>query len=253
MSKVNEQDFARAIRGYNTEEVDEYIDTLKKKCSSLEEDNELLAERAKSAKAELDESNIKRGLAEKELAEAQLRADKMIKETEAKIEKMLSEARAAAEKTEADAKMRADAMIGAALLEEKRINAELEANITEKERIYNAFCDKLNSFKASVFSQYAAHISALEQILANKVEYSYDLPEPEKTAPAPVPEKAEIVREEVITPVNEPKTDAASESAAKNLGIKIKRESAQGETVSGIMRELDEIKERIAEKEKKIY
>lgn len=252
MARLNEHDFARSLRGYNIDEVDEYIDVLKKKCSSLEEDNEMLAERAKTAKEELDESNIKRGLAEKELTDAQMRADRLIKETEAKVEKMLSDARAIAEKTESDAKMRADAIIGAALIEEKRINAELEANIVEKERVYNAFCDKLNSFKNSVFTQYAAHISALEAILANKVEYTYDLPEPEKKA-EPEKEKEELPREEVLTPLNEDKADAASESAEKNLGIKITRQSARGEKVSGIMRELDQIKERIAEKEKKNY
>ena len=255
MAKENGYDFARALRGYSPEEVDAYIDELKAKCASLEEDNALLAERATKAKAELDESNTKRGLAEKELADAEDRAEAIIRASAERAEAMTAEAAARAAKIEEDAKRKADATIGAALLEEKRINEELERKIVEKERIYNAFCDRMTEFKNSVFAMYASHISALEEVLANKVEYSYELPEPGVPTPEPENEKSEP--EEIIEPIIE--TDVAAVSAdagieaAEKVGIKVTREAPGGEKVKSIMRELDEIKVRIEEKEKKKY
>ena len=253
MAKENGYDFTKALRGYNTDEVDEYIDTLRSKCASLEEDNELLADKASKAKAALDESNTKRGLAEKELADAEAKAEEIVAQAKQKADQLLREAMAKAAKTESDAKIRADETIGAALIEEKRINAEMERNIVEKERVYNAFCDKVNSFKNSIFAQYMTHISSLEDILANKVEYSYDIP-----APAAEKEKPDVPRKEIIEPIPESESepeiepDISSEQIEK-LGITVTREAPSGEKVSGMMRELDDIKKRIDEKEKKKY
>ena len=257
MAKGNGYDFTKALRGYNTEEVDEYIDTLKSRCTSLEEDNELLSEKASSAKAALDESNTKRGLAEKELAEAESKAEEIIADAKQKAEQLLRDAASKAAKIESDAKIKADETIGAALIEEKRINAEMERKIVEKERIYNAFCDKVDSFKNSIFAQYMTHISSLEAILANKVEYSYDIPT--STAETlEAPEKPDVPREEIIEPIPEPVPVPESEpeilsEQIEKLGITVTRETPAGEKVSGIMRELDSIKKRIDEKEKKKY
>lgn len=251
MGRENEHDFARALRGYNTEEVDSYIDGLEAQIRVLEEEKINLAERAAAAKAALDESNTKRGLAEKVLAEAGNEAERIIAEAKARAEKMESDARAAAEKTEEDGKLKADALIGAALLEEKKINERLEKSIVEKERIYNAFCDKHNEFKNSIFTMYASHISALEDILANRVPESYAIPEEKKCekADAPTPEKKDVPREEIIPPIAAEKTAPTDDDdMSRTLGIKVSRESGRGETVSSIMRELDEIKNRMAEK-----
>ena len=254
MGRENEHDFARALRGYNTEEVDSYIDGLEDRIRALENEKIDLAERAVMAKTALDDSNTKRGVAEKVLADAQKEAEQIIADAKARAESIEAEARAIAAKTENDGKLKADALIGAALLEEKKINERLEKSIVEKERIYNAFCDKHNEFKNSIFTMYASHISALEDILANKVPESYVIAEEKKSEPVPAPEKIEVPREETVAPIAperpEPRKDA---DVAKNLGIKVSRESGRGETIGSIMRELDEIKGRIAEKEKKKY
>ncbi len=256
MGRENEHDFARALRGYNTEEVDSYIDGLEDRIQALEDEKINLAERAMEAKTALDDSNTKRGVAEKVLADAQKEAERIIADAKARAEKIESDARAVAAKTENDGKLKADSLIGAALLEEKKINERLEKSIVEKERIYNAFCDKHNEFKNSIFTMYASHISALEDILANKVPESYAIPEEKKSEPIPTPppEKSEVPREETVAPIApEKKESEKGETVAKNLGIKVSRESGRGETIGSIMRELDEIKGRIAEKEKKKY
>lgn len=257
MDRENVYDFSKSLRGYNTEEVNSYIDSLKEKFRALEEEKIVLAERAAEAKARLDESNTKRGLAERELADAEKEAERIEAEARERAETIIEKAKAAAEAIEADAKLRSDGMIGAAVLEEKRVNERLERSIVEKERIYNAFCDKLDNFKRSVFAEYAAHISALEGILSGKVPESYVIPTENKTEKkeetAPEPKKEEIAREEVIAPIAGGKSDLGKGMIEKSLGIKISRESGRGEKVSSIMRELDEIKGRIAEKEKKVY
>lgn len=253
MGREKGNDFSMAFRGYNTEEVDSYIESVNEKCHALELEKVGYAEKAAEARAKLDESNLKRGLAEKELADAQDEAKRIIAEAKKNAEAIITKARSDAEAIEAEAQKKAEATIGAAMFEEKKINERLEKNVVEKERIYNAFCDKLNEFKTRVFAEYAAQIKALEDIIANKVPESYGIPdETEKETPAK-PEKPEIVREEVIEPVAASATDEDDEKLGKSLGIKISRESGRGEKVSSIMRELDEIKEKIAEKEKIKY
>ncbi len=253
MGRENGNEFSTVFRGYNTEEVDSYIESIKDRCRALEAEKVALAERTAEAKARLDESNAKRGLAEKALTEAENEADRIRAEAKKEAEAIIEKAKADAAELEADAKKRADAMIGTAMFEEKRINDRLEKSIVEKERVYNAFCDKLNEFKNRIFSEYGAHISALEGILANKVPESYAIPTESKKEAQIESEKPETVREEVIEPVAAPKSDGDEEMLVRSLGIKISRENGRGEKVSSIMRELDEIKGRIAEQDKKKF
>lgn len=253
MGRENGNDFSLAFRGYDTEEVDSYIESIKDRCRALEAEKVALAERTAEAKARLDESNTKRGLAEKALAQAENEAERIKAEARENAAAIIEKAKADAAELEAEAKKRADAMIGTAMFEEKKINERLEKSIVEKERVYNAFCDKLNEFKNRVFSEYSAHISALEGILANKVPESYAIPTEGKKEAQTEPEKPETVREEVIEPVAATKNDGDDGKLGRSLGIKISRESGRGEKVSSIMRELDEINGRIAEQDKKKF
>ena len=126
--EIRNHEFTRAIRGYTTTEVDEYIDFLAEKFDSLNREN--------------DELERKLTIAMKKLEELQAR--------EVRITRLDTEMRRAAAKLLHDAEVQQAKIIGDAQTKAARITAEADAKAAQQEHLCAALQAEILRFKEGI-------------------------------------------------------------------------------------------------------
>lgn len=144
--------FNRAMRGYNTEEVDEYVDFLWERCEELRRENTELENKLKAALEKSKASSAEENEIKNTLLLAKRAADKIVSDAQAKADLLYSTA-----KDNTDRVLRAF-----------RDSVAAEATVLEK--LKRAVAD----LRSVIYKQYLENIEQLEK-LAPKSKYEDDL------------------------------------------------------------------------------
>lgn len=141
VTNIKNQEFTKSFRGYNTEEIDSYLDQLSYECEKLVTKNKKLETGLAEANAELEATKIK--VEELQIEREQLKSDAVavIEATKAESAVVLKDAQSKAEQLVENAKQDADRIRRAVinLREEKHLLiARLKAIIeTQNEVLEN--------------------------------------------------------------------------------------------------------------------
>ena len=141
-SELKNEDFSKAVRGYTTSEVDEYIDYIREQYTELyaakcESDRKLDA-----AVAKLEEYRAKEQQINKLRIEARDVGNALIAKTKEKCTKMIGDAEAYA----------------------AEVNAQLDADKAAKQEEIRTLADTVIKFRDTLFDLYGKHIESLQKI-----------------------------------------------------------------------------------------
>lgn len=151
ISNIKNQEFSKSLRGYNTDEVESYLDQLSYECEKLLAKNKKLESALNTANSELEKNKIK--VEELQIESEQLKSDAaaVIEQTKAESAVVLKEAQSQAGKLIENAKEDADRIRTAVinLREEKHLLiARLKAIIeTQNEVLDNQIVNKKTRVK----------------------------------------------------------------------------------------------------------
>lgn len=223
--ELKNKTFTRAMRGYNTVEVDEYIEFLIGKYTELYRENDELERKLKSTVTKLDE----------------------IKGEEDSIRSALIDAKRAASKIKSDAEERAEAIIRSAKSSCNAILSDFNDKIESGRATLLALKSDTVALKEELFERYSEHIKYIDT-LTDGVDLS-DLPDTdsirreavsslkqsiaEAYAPAPETEEEESAEtaEEEITLQPEPEPEIMSEEEVE-LELEPEAEDGLDETIT---------------------
>lgn len=207
---INEVSFRKSnFSGYNSDDVDQFIDEvletvaaltkenaeiktrktddsaavqqLQAKNAELQEKLSILAEKIEAYRA--DEDGIKDAI-----LSAQRLGNASLREAKAKAENIVSEANAKAEKLVKDARAKSQSIVDS-----------YQSQIAEKEKELEMMKREVTAFRASLYEIYRSHIAVIEKI----PEYDFDDEDTEAAAPAPAAPKATYVPQPVEEPEEE--------------------------------------------------
>ena len=149
--EIRNREFTRSIRGYNTTEVDEYIDFLADAVSLLQREN--------------DELERKLTIAIKKLEELQ--------ERESSITRLDTEMRRAAARLLRQAETQRDHILADARAEADRILQDTEAKAALQRKLCAAMQKEIAQFKDELYNRYGQHIDQLEKIAQATARMSF--------------------------------------------------------------------------------
>ncbi len=167
--EIRNREFTRSIRGYNTTEVDEYIDFLADAVSLLQREN--------------DELERKLTIAIKKLEELQ--------ERESSITRLDTEMRRAAARLLRQAETQRDHILADARAEADRILQDTEAKAALQRKLCAAMQKEIAQFKDELYNRYGQHIDQLEKIALATARMSFG----EVADATPTPAVPEVVEE----------------------------------------------------------
>ncbi|MCL4499585.1 MAG: DivIVA domain-containing protein [Chloroflexi bacterium] len=174
---IHHKEFHRAIRGYNEEEVDNFLDQVAEEFERLFKDNIDLKEQVEKAKDKASEYEELQKTLQNTLITAQRSADEVIANAKQEAEQMIQEARARAAGTIQEAEAKAGKTIE-------------EAN-QGKERVESDFIGLKNAetdFRKQFRSMLESYLGLVEGEMP-KPETAYELKQPEpQPEPEPEPE-----------------------------------------------------------------
>ena len=136
--------FHRAVSGYATAEVEEYIDFIVSKYETLYRENDELERKLSIAIKSLDELRAR----EKQVAE---------------LETVL---KATIAKASADAEAKRTEIIRDAVAEADRVTAEAEAYVAAQEKVLRQVQSEVAALRNTLFAAYSEHIDRIEQLTA---------------------------------------------------------------------------------------
>ena len=181
--EIRNRQFSRAIRGYATAEVDEYIHFLADTVDALHREN-----------AELDQ---KLTISLEKLAELQAR--------EARIARLDTEMRRAAANLLHEAEKQQKKILEEAHAYADRVIAEADAHLAIQKKVREEIREEVLRFKNELYSRYGQHIDQLEEIAGATAKMAFEAPpaapavpefvmEPAvESAPVAVPTQAEAM------------------------------------------------------------
>ena len=195
--------------GYNSDDVDQFIDEVLETVTALAKENaeaktrttdnsargneltaknaelqeklSILAEKIEAYRA--DEDGIKDAI-----LSAQRLGNASLREAKAKAENIVSEANAKAEKLVKDARAKSQSIVDS-----------YQSQIAEKEKELEMMKREVTAFRASLYEIYRSHIAVIEKI----PEYDFDAEDTETAAPAPAAPKAPYAPQPVEEPEEE--------------------------------------------------
>lgn len=182
--EIRNHTFGRAMRGYTTAEVDEYINFLADNVDSLNRENVELAQKLNIALEKLAELQAREARVARLDTEMRRAAATLLHEAEKQQKKILEEAHAYAERVVADA----DA------------HAAIQKKVREEIR------EEVLRFKNDLYARYGQHIDQLEAIAGATAKMAFE-------APPAAPAVPEFVMEPAVesTPVAVPTQAEAME------------------------------------------
>ena len=174
--EIRNRQFSRAIRGYATVEVDEYIHFLADTVDALHREN-----------AELDQ---KLTISLEKLAELQAR--------EARIARLDTEMRRAAATLLHEAEKQQKKILEEAHAYADRVIAEADAHLAIQKKVREEIREEVLRFKNELYARYGQHIDQLEEIASAAEKTAFEDAPARPATTTPVVELAEA--EEVIAP-----------------------------------------------------
>lgn len=186
---VHEKQFHDAWRGYNQEEVDDFLDRIAEALNRLERENDALRTRLREVDQMLETSRATEEMLKKTLVTAQQAAEEAIAQAREKAEKLVGEAEERARRANDELKHR----VATAEEEVRRRTAEAEKEADTKRRELQTSIDRLEAFeydiKRRLHSFLEANLKALEQLSGRAdVHAKEDVRAVEQvTEPAPAP------------------------------------------------------------------
>lgn len=141
--EIKNKDFTKAMRGYSTTEVDEYIAYVIEKYTELYRENDDLERRLKTVTDQLNE----------------------IKKEEESIRSALINAQKAAKKIVNDAHGQANEIKKQAHADCRAVLASFEDKFAREDKILSQIKAGVQDFKAELFEKYRRHIEWVEEIL----------------------------------------------------------------------------------------
>jgi len=149
--EIRNREFTRSIRGYNTTEVDEYIDFLADAVSLLQRENNELERKLTIAIKKLEE----------------------LQEREASITRLDTEMRRAAARLLHQAENQRDHILADARAEADRILQDTEAKAALQKKLCAAMQKEIAQFKDELYNRYGQHIDQLEKIAQATARMSF--------------------------------------------------------------------------------
>ena len=182
--EIRNHTFSRAIRGYATTEVEEYINFLADTVDSLNRENAELEQKLSIAMEKLTELQAREARIARLDTEMRRAAATLLHEAENQQKKILEEANAYA----------------------SRVIADADAHLAIQKKVREEIREEVLRFKNDLYARYGQHIDQLEEIAsaADKMEFE---------APPAAPAVPEFVMEPVVesTPVAVPAQAEAME------------------------------------------
>lgn len=212
--ELKKYQFSRAMRGYATAEVEEYIDFLVSKYETLYRENDELERKLNVALQALDEFRAR----EKQVAALET----VMKETAARL------------LAEGEAKKKA--VIADAVTEADRITAEADAHVASQKALFERMQAEVAALQDALFAAYSAHIDRIEQLTAIAAGESFG-----ESAPAPAASLTEV-SEEILPAAAEPEDVPAEES--EEIPAEEEDEGAAEETEEILTEEEDDLQLR---------
>ena len=171
--ELKNKEFSKAMRGYNTSEVDEHMSFIIEKYTELYRENDELERKLKTAYTKLDE----------------------IKNEEESIRNAMINAQRASAKLMTEANDRADIIINTARKSCDRILADFKTKIQEERAVLLALNNAIIDFKERLFKLYSSHIAFVEDIpvLGSEEIISYALSDDSYTSAVVQNIKNEII------------------------------------------------------------
>ena len=183
--EIRNHTFGRAMRGYTTAEVDEYINFLADNVDSLNRENVELAQKLNIALEKLAELQAREARVARLDTEMRRAAATLLHEAEKQQKKILEEAHAYAE----------------------RIVADADAHAAIQKKVREEIREEVLRFKNDLYARYGQHIDQLEEIAGATAKMAFEAPPaapavPEfvmepvvESAPVAMPEQAETMEE----------------------------------------------------------
>ncbi|HVM34304.1 MAG TPA: DivIVA domain-containing protein [Actinomycetota bacterium] len=140
---IHEKEFHDAWRGYNQEEVDDFLDRVAESVERLRRENEMLHARIRELDQAVAASRDTEEMLKKTLVTAQRAAEEAIARAKAKAEELISEADSRARRTEEDAHKR----IAEADEDARRKASEIERDLARRRRELDERIEKLRAFE----------------------------------------------------------------------------------------------------------
>jgi cell division initiation protein len=144
--EVHEKQFHDAWRGYNQEEVDDFLDRVADTLERVQRENAALQQRVSELDQAVATSREAEEMLKKTLVTAQQAAEEAISKARAKAEQLVAEAEDRVRKAETEAREKANAVEA----EARRKSADAERDFQTRKRDLDAAIDKLTAFETDL-------------------------------------------------------------------------------------------------------
>lgn len=179
---VNEKQFHDAWRGYNQEEVDDFLDRVSESLERLHRENKQLLQRISELDHAVSASRNTEEMLKKTLVTAQRAAEEAIATAKAKAEELIGEAELRSRRAEADARRRSEVA---------------EKEHLERKRSLEESLERLQRFEAELKDRLTRFLDQQKGALATLGSKAIPQPQPRPTpapgqrqdTPVPVPQE----------------------------------------------------------------
>lgn len=188
---INEVSFRKSnFSGYNSDDVDQFIDEVLETVTALAKENAEMRERVSGTSDKTAELTAKNAELQEKLSilaekiEAYRADEDGIKEAILSAQRLgsasIREAKAKAESIVSDANAKAEGILAEARMKSQNLVESYRGQIAEKEKELSSVKREVSSFRASLYEIYREHIAVIEKIP------DYDEPEEDTRPAAPV-------------------------------------------------------------------
>ena len=197
--EIAQKQFHDAWRGYDQEEVDDFLDRIVETMGQLERDNSALIQRVRELEQTLSTSREAEEMLKKTLVTAQQAAEEAIGKAKAKADQLIGEAEERARRANDEARQKVTALES----DIRRRSVDADRDFTERKKVIEAEIERLRAFESELkqrlknyLEQQLKALSALQDRTAPAVRI------PEARPPAAAPQQP--VRSEAEAPQAQP-------------------------------------------------
>lgn len=213
---VHQKQFHDAWRGYNQEEVDDFLDKLAESLDRVTRENQMLRQRSLELEQTVATSREAEEMLKKTLVTAQQAAEEAIGKAKAKAEQLITEAEQRARGANEEARER----VAAAEVDIRRKTIDADRDFLTHKRELDASIDRLRSFESELkqrLKQFMEQQLRALEVLAEKEPPVVRTPatvQPQRAAAAqpqsaPAPKPAPAARTSDQAPGGTPQAEAA--------------------------------------------
>jgi len=200
---IHEKQFHDAWRGYNQEEVDEFLDRIADQLNRLEHENAALQTRLRELDQMVEASRSTEDMLKKTLVTAQQAAEEAISTAKSKAEALVAEAEERAQRANDELKHR----VATAEEEVRRKTVEVERQQMARRRDTQQSIDRLEAFESEIKQRLKAFLEQQMSALDGLVDKG--------KAPASSPSPSSTPADETKPAATQPQQPAASGSGPR--------------------------------------